>query len=138
MRSVKDVMTAVPITLRADETLADAARAMRNNAVGAVMVVSDDELVGLVTDRDIVVRAVAEARDARACRLRDFCTTVPVIAGPDDDVTDVVTTMRNHGVRRVPVVEGGRPTGLVSVGDIAAVSDQMPVLPDISTARPNT
>jgi CBS domain-containing protein len=131
-------MTAVPITLRADETLADAARAMRDSAVGAVMVVRDGELLGLVTDRDIVIRAVAEERTAAACLLRDFCTTVPVIAGPDDDVTDVITTMRNRGVRRVPVVEGGRPTGLVSVGDIAAASDSMPVLADISTARPNS
>lgn len=136
MQSVRDVMTAVPITLRADETLADAARAMRENAVGAVMVVRDGELVGLVTDRDIVVRAVAEARPASS-PLGDYCTSAPVIARPDDDVTEVVTTMRDRGVRRVPVVEGGRPTGLVSVGDIAAASDQMPVLADISTASPN-
>lgn len=139
MQTVMDVMTAVPITLRADESLADAARAMRQNAIGAVMVVEhDDELYGLVTDRDIVVRAVAEERAAAACRLRDFCTPGPVTVSPEDDLTEVVTAMRDQRVRRIPVVEDGRPTGLVSVGDIAAAGDETTVLADVSAAQPDS
>lgn len=137
MQTVKDVMTAVPITLHADETLADAARAMRQNAIGAVMVVRGDELYGLVTDRDIVVRAVAQERDAEACRLGDFCTPGPATVRPDDDLAEVVTAMRDQCVRRVPVVEGGRPAGLVSVGDIAAAGDETTVMADISASVPN-
>ena len=99
MLTARDVMTAVPITLGEHKTVGDAARAMRENGVGAVLVVHGDTLHGLVTDRDIALRACADGSDPAAWRVGDICSRAPVTARPDDDIATVIELMRTHAVR---------------------------------------
>jgi CBS domain-containing protein len=143
MPTARDVMTAVPITLGEEDTAADAARVMREYAVGAVLVVRGDTLrgrtlIGVITDRDIALRAFGDGRDPAASRLGDICSRAPVSARPGDDIATVIELMRTHAVRRIPVVEDGRPVGLVSTGDIAATGQDTRLLRDLITARPDT
>lgn len=138
MRTVKNVMTAVPVTLPEGEKLAAAARAMRDNAVGAVMVVRDGQLRGMVTDRDLVVRGLADGRDPSQLSVGDVCSHDPVSVRPDDGLDVAVWLMRNHAIRRLPVVEDGQPVGLVSIGDLAVgPEDENLVLVDICAAPPD-
>ncbi|MFC4535699.1 CBS domain-containing protein [Sphaerisporangium dianthi] len=130
-------MTHRPICLPADASVSKAARLMRDQAIGDVLVTRDGRLCGLVTDRDIVVRAVAEARDADSTPLGSLCTSDLVTARPDQDVEDVVRLMRERAIRRVPVVEDGRPVGIVSLGDMALEHQLSSPLSEISGAPPN-
>lgn len=136
-QKVRDVMTHRPICLPADASVAKAARLMRDQAIGDVLVTKDDHLYGVVTDRDIVVRAVAEARDADSTPLATLCTSEVVTVGPDQDADEVVRLMREKAVRRVPVVEDGRPVGIVSLGDMALEREPSSPLSEISGAPPN-
>jgi CBS domain-containing protein len=133
---VRDVMTAEPIVLQQDQTIADAAQAMRDTAVGAVLVVDGDRLCGLITDRDIVVRAVAESA------LPD--SPVGPLVSPDliaveagDEADDAARVMQAHAVRRLPVMDDGRIVGIVSIGDLAVSRGEDSALADISAAEPN-
>ena len=137
MRSVSSVMTAVPVTLREGEKLAAAARAMRDNAVGAIMVVRDGQLRGLLTDRDIVVRGLTNGRDPADLTLGEVCSPDPVTVRPDDDLDMVIRLMRERAVRRIPVVEDGEPVGLVSLGDLAIERDERVALAAICAAPPS-
>jgi CBS domain-containing protein len=134
-QKVRDAMTGIPITLAPDRTLTDAARAMRDYAIGCVLVVVHEQLRGLVTDRDIVVRAIADSRDPAKVTLSDICSLDVVVVGPDDDLDDAIKLMRTQAVRRLPVVEDGRAVGLVSSGDIAVArpGDSMGTLAAIAT-----
>lgn len=139
MQTVSSVMTAIPVTLPEGEKLIAAARAMRDNAVGAVMVVRDGRLRGMVTDRDIVIRGFADGRDPDELTVGDVCSGDPVTVRPDDEIGVAVGLMRDHAVRRVPVVENGHPVGLVSIGDLAIERDnEVPALADICAAPPNS
>jgi CBS domain-containing protein len=116
---VRHVMTEAPRSLEEDMTAADAAGIMRNYDVGVVPVVRDDELVGLVTDRDLVLRVVAERNDPTAVRLGDIATESPITVSPDVKLSDARELMANHRVRRLPVVKGGALVGILSLGDLA-------------------
>jgi CBS domain-containing protein len=131
---VREIMSTMPVTLRSDQDLTQAAHVMRDNDIGDVLVCDDGKLVGIVTDRDIVVRALAEDRDPRLCRVGDICSRDPVTVSPDDDADDAVAMMKDHAVRRVPVCENGRPVGVISLGDVA---NPRTVLGQISSAPPN-
>jgi CBS domain-containing protein len=135
-QKVRDAMTGIPITLAPDRTLTDAARAMRDFAIGCVLVAVREQLCGLVTDRDIVVRAIAESCDPSKVTLSDICSLDMAVVGPDDDLDDAIKLMRAQGVRRLPVVEYGRAVGLVSIGDIAVArpGDSMGTLAAIAAA----
>jgi CBS domain-containing protein len=98
----------------------------------------DGQVRGIVTDRDIVVRAVADGRDPASTTLGEVGSTDVVALSPDDTVERAVEIMRQKAIRRVPVVEGGRAVGIVSIGDLAAERDPDSALADISSARPNT
>ena len=135
--TIRSVMTSKPVALQAGTTLVDAARAMRDHDVGDVIVLEDDRLRGIVTDRDIVVRAVAEGRDPSQSVLGEVSSGEVVALTPDDPVDRAVDLMREHAVRRLPVVEQGRPVGIVSLGDLAAGRDPNSALGQISNARPN-
>lgn len=138
MNTVSSVMTAVPVALPEGEKLAAAARAMRDNAVGAVMVVRNGQLRGMVTDRDIVIRGLADGRDPAQLSLGDVCSHDPVSVRADDGVDVAVRLMRDHAIRRLPVVEDGQPVGLVSIGDLAVgPEDENLVLVDICAAPPD-
>jgi CBS domain-containing protein len=91
-----------------------------------------------VTDRDIVVRAVADTRDSAATAVGEICSPDLVTVAPHDDADTAVQRMRERPVRRVPVVEDGRPAGVLSVGDLAMERDQRSALADISAQPPNT
>ncbi|MET7934391.1 CBS domain-containing protein [Streptomyces sp. NPDC005322] len=119
-RYVKDVMTQAVISVRPDASLVEAAQLMRAQDIGDVIVALDGELLGVLTARDITLRAVAEGVDPLAVSCHAVCTPDPVTVGPDEDVADAVALMRRHGVRRLPVVEAGRPLGVVSLGDVTA------------------
>lgn len=138
MQTVSSVMTAFPITLPEDAKLTTAARAMRDNSVGAVMVVNDGRLCGLITDRDIVVRAIAARNDDfAAVPISDACTRDPSTVHPDDDVDTAVELMRDRAVRRAPVVKDGKPVGMVSLGDLAVKRGDMPIVADICAVPPD-
>ncbi|URN17599.1 MULTISPECIES: CBS domain-containing protein [Streptomyces] len=135
---VREVMTAGAAAVRPDASLVEAARLMRAQDVGDVLVADGDRLVGVVTDRDITVRAVAEGADPLTVSAGAVCTPDPVCVGPDDEVATAVRLMRRHAVRRLPVVEDGRPLGVVSLGDLAVSQAPGSALADISRAEPDT
>ncbi|MDU0287931.1 CBS domain-containing protein [Saccharothrix longispora] len=135
---VRDLMTANPVTLAPDTPVRQAAQAMRDQGIGDVLVVDGDQVRGIVTDRDIVVRGLADREDLSGCSLADVCSDDLVTATPDEDVDTAVTRMREKAVRRIPVVEGGRAVGVFSLGDAAIEQDSLSGLADISAARSNT
>lgn len=137
-QSIREVMTADPVTLPATTTLTDAARRMRDDAIGDVLVGDGKELRGVVTDRDIVVRAVAEGRDTTSTTLGEVCSADVVTVAPSDAVEDAVRLMSERAVRRLPVVENGQAVGILAMGDLAIERDPHTALADISAAAPNT
>jgi CBS domain-containing protein len=133
---VRDVMTAEPIVLQQDQSIANAAQAMRDNAVGAVLVVDGDTLCGLVTDRDLVVRAVAESAPPDS-PVGQVVSPDLIAVGADDEADDAARVMQEHAVRRLPVMDDGRIVGIVSIGDLAVSRGEDSALADISAAEPN-
>lgn len=125
MPSVQDVMTRQVRTLTAQHTLSDAARLMDELNVGVVPVCEGERLVGMLTDRDIVVRGLARDLDAATCRLGDIMSGHVRTARPDDDMDDVLAEMSKAQIRRMPVVDANeRLLGIVTLGDIAAKTPQ--------------
>lgn len=123
MATVADVMTGDVRSMTPQQTLAEAARLMDELNVGVVPVCDGDRLVGMVTDRDIVVRGLARDLDPRQCRLADVMSGHVRTARPDDDVDEVLGEMANSQIRRMPVVDANdRLVGILSIGDIAAKS----------------
>jgi CBS domain-containing protein len=138
-QTVRDVMTTNPRTLKASDTIATAARVMRDDDIGGVIVTQGDTIRGIVTDRDIVVRAVADGANASKSQLGDIVTEGVETVTPDTNLDDVITIMRMKAVRRLPVVDdGGGAIGIVSIGDLAMERDSDSALADISAAEPNT
>jgi CBS domain-containing protein len=133
---VRDVMTAEPIVLQQDQSIADAAQAMRDTSVGAVLVVDGDKLCGLVTDRDIVVRAVAESALPDS-PVGQVVSPDLVAVDADDETIDAARVMQDHAVRRLPVLDDGRIVGIVSIGDLAVSRGEDSALAQISAADPN-
>jgi CBS domain-containing protein len=123
-RQVREVMTPEPVTLPLDAPLTEAARLMRDQEIGGVLVTQDGMLCGLLTDRDIVVRAVAEGRDLTGTRLAEICSAGIVTVSPDDDIGTALRLMLDRAVRRLPVVQDGRPVGIVSIGDLTSDRDE--------------
>ncbi len=132
------MMTPTPRTVPAGGSLIDAARVMRDADVGAVIVLkSGEETAGILTDRDIVVRALAEQRDPTSTRVEEICSEDLTTLSPTDSVEDAIRLMREKAVRRLPVVENGHPVGIVSIGDLAIERDPDSALADISAAPSN-
>jgi CBS domain-containing protein len=136
-QTVEHVMTTNPRTVNVDDTVRDAAVVMRDSDIGDVIVVEDGQVTGIVTDRDIVVRAVAEGRDADSTPVSEVCTTGIQAIEPDASVDDALRMMREHDIRRLPVVKNGRPVGIVSLGDLAVEREPDSTLADISAAAPD-
>jgi len=134
---IRNVMSKNVLKLPGTATIADAARTMRDSNVGAVIIEDQGKPCGLVTDRDIVVRAIAQDRDPKNTKLSDACSKTLVSLAPDDDTDRAVEVMRERSVRRVPVVENGKVVGIVSLGDLAIERDRKSVLGTISAAPPN-
>jgi CBS domain-containing protein len=120
MTTAREIMTDAAECARSEESLADAARKMRDLDVGALPVCGDhDRLQGVVTDRDIVVRCVADGADPSSTPVSELAGGKPVTIGADDPVDEVLRTMIEHGVRRLPVIDGERLVGMVSQADVA-------------------
>jgi CBS domain-containing protein len=119
-------------------SVADVARVMRDRHIGDVLVSSSGKLRGIATDRDIVVRCVAEGGDLERIEIGELLSTDPVMVDPQDPVEDAVKRMVEHSIRRLPVVEDGRLVGVVTLGDLARDRDEDSALANISAARPNT
>ena len=115
---VRDIMSAAPVCMAATESVCAAARAMKERGVGTVLVVAGGRLDGLVTDRDIAVRVLAENRDPVTTRLGDICSGDPAVLSPDDDIEHACRVVRERAVRRLPVIAGGIPVGMVSTADL--------------------
>jgi len=137
MTTVAEFMTARPLTLDASSTVCDAARQMRDADIGDVIVTEGGEVRGIITDRDITVRAIAAEMDPKTTTLDQVLTEDPVMVSPQDDAVAAAELMRTYSVRRLPVVEDGRLVGIVSIGDLAVEWEPDSVLADISTDEPN-
>ena len=134
-QTVKDVMTSDPIVLPPDTPVAEAAKRMRANDVGNVLVVEGEKLRGIVTDRDIVVRVLADQHGS-AAPVREACTLDPVVVGKGDSLEAAVRLMQENKLRRLPVVSDGRVVGVVSLGDVVQARDPESALGQISAADP--
>jgi CBS domain-containing protein len=135
---VKSVMHTDPVTVPVEATAAEAARLMKNYDIGDVIVVQDGECCGIVTDRDLVIRVVAEGRDPTTTQVGEICSAELITISPDDDVETATAWMRERALRRLPITQDGRVVGIVSLGDLALERDPASVLADISAAPPNT
>ena len=137
-QKVRDVMTSDPIMLSADATVREAAQAMRERNIGSVLVTEgNSKLCGIVTDRDIVVRGVADGKDPTVTKLRDVCSEALAHLTPEDEVDNAIKLMAKKGIRRIPVIEGDRAVGVVSLGDLAIARDSDSALASISAKSPN-
>lgn len=116
---VRELMTTDVTTAELNTTLEEIATIMRHEDVGAVPIIDDEELVGIVTDRDIVVRCVAEGGDPGESTAEDILSEALVTVAPDSDVQEAEEMMSRHQIRRLPVVLEGRLQGMISLGDIA-------------------
>ena len=113
-------MTTDVMTCRDTDKVADCAGMMKELNVGAIPIVDEnDNLVGIITDRDIAVRAVAKGADISQAQVGDFMTPSPITVEPDADVEDAADLMADNQIRRLPVVKNGRLLGIVSLGDLA-------------------
>jgi len=136
-QTVRDVMTHTVASCSPEMTLMDAAKLMNDLNIGDVVVMDDGKVRGIITDRDIVVRAVAKGIDPRTERIKDHMTTGIVAGRTDWDLDKAADTLAKHQIRRLPIVENDRLVGIVSLGDVARYErDKKAVassLKDIST-----
>ena len=137
-KTVGELMTRDPVMVEPNATLKDAACMMRDRDIGAVLVADKGQLVGLLTDRDIVVRGIADKGDPSSTRVMDIVSKEVETVKPNDSVDQAVKKMRSMAVRRMPVVDDrGKPVGIVAIGDLAVDLDSRSALADISAADPN-
>jgi signal-transduction protein with cAMP-binding, CBS, and nucleotidyltransferase domain len=137
-QSIQEVMSTDPVVLQQGASIQEAAQAMREQEIGDVIVLDDSQQIcGIVTDRDIVLRAVAQGRDAQSLTIGEICSRDLQTLSPNDEVAEAVKLMSDQAIRRLPVVENGRPVGIVSLGDLAVTRDPDSALADISAAPAN-
>ncbi len=119
MGSIRELMTTNPTTCETSSTITDVAKVMKDEDVGPVPVTEGGRLVGIVTDRDIVVRVVAEGRDPSSTTIREIVSSDLATVQPDTSLEEALNLMAQRQVRRLPVVEGDRLVGVVAQADIA-------------------
>ncbi|WP_250037174.1 CBS domain-containing protein [Paractinoplanes maris] len=128
MTTAREIMTPDATCVGEKESLADAARKMADLGVGSLPICGEDNrLKGMLTDRDIVVKALAQGRDPASCTVSEFAQGKPVTIGADDDTTEILRTMSEHKVRRLPVIDGHQLVGIVAVADVARALPDRPV-----------
>jgi CBS domain-containing protein len=116
---VRDAMTEDPRSIGASASVVEAARLMRQEHIGSLPITDDEQLVGMITDRDITTRVVAEAADLEMTSVGDVYSRDPISVEPDKDLEEALQLMARHQVRRLPVVEHGRLVGIVAQADVA-------------------
>ncbi len=139
-QKIRELMTGEPIALDAGATVSEAALRMKDHDVGDVLVTRDGKLCGIVTDRDLVVRCLAQQdADLRGSTIGEFCTEHPVTLTQDADVSEAIRVMQERAVRRIPIVaKDGQTIGILSLGDLAIDRDRQSTLGAISAAPPNS
>jgi CBS domain-containing protein len=137
MKTVQDVMTPRVIALPADASLTEACERMRDEDVGDVVVTEVDRFVGILTDRDVVVRAIAERQAPETTSIGEIASFDVTTVSPDDSIETAVQKMRDGAIRRLPVVDGDNAVGFVSMGDLAMEEDPDSALADVSEAPAN-
>ncbi|MGH2543677.1 MAG: CBS domain-containing protein [Ardenticatenaceae bacterium] len=126
MPTLSEIMTSEVVYLLPDESVTKAAREMKQLNVGVIPVCDQEQRVlGVVTDRDIVLRVVAEGRNPDETRIRDIATMDPIAGQPSWDVAEAIDLMSRNQIRRLPIVEDGKLIGIVSLGDISVRANQM-------------
>ena len=135
---VRDVMTADIVTCPSNTPIADVARTMRDRDIGNVLVTEGNRLCGIVTDRDLVVRCLADGADATRTTVAHAVSGELVKVFPGMSLQDAAHTMAEHHVRRLPVIDDGRVVGIVSLGDLAMKGDPRSALAGVSAAPPNS
>jgi CBS domain-containing protein len=125
-KSVKEVMSSDCQCIGENDTLADAAKRMAELDVGAMPICGeDDRLKGMITDRDIVVKAIAQGKDPGSTQASELAQGKPIVVGADDSVENALSVMKEHKVRRLPVIDDNKQlTGIVSQGDLARNIDE--------------
>ena len=128
MTTARDIMTPDVTCIGEKESLAGAASKMKDLNVGSLPICGDDNrLKGMLTDRDIVVRAIADGRNPADVTAGELGQGKPVTIGADDDIAEVLSTMARHKVRRLPVIDGHQLVGIVAVADVARALPDRPV-----------
>jgi CBS domain-containing protein len=135
---VRDVMTPDVVSVQFDDTLVDAARAMRKYDIGDVIVLNGDQLYGIVTDRDIVVRGIAEDFQPDITEVKTVANTHITFVSPDDLIEDALRVMKDQAIRRLPVVQDGYVVGIVTLRDLVIEEEPESMVADVSMAAPNT
>jgi CBS domain-containing protein len=125
MTQIRDLMTENPSSCERSTSVLDAAKVMAREDVGPVPVVEGGRLVGLVTDRDLVVRVLAEGRDPQSTTVGEIASIDMVTVSPDDGLDDALKLLARHQVRRLPVVEDDRLVGIVAQADIARHAEEV-------------
>ncbi|MGZ4348626.1 MAG: CBS domain-containing protein [Gaiellaceae bacterium] len=123
-KSVRDAMTEDPRSIGASASVVEAARLMREEHIGSLPITDDEQLVGMITDRDITTRVVAEAADPKMTSVGDVYSQDLISVEPDKDLAEALQLMARHQVRRLPVVENGRLVGIVAQADIARTENE--------------
>jgi CBS domain-containing protein len=134
---LRDVMTPHPTVCAPGTSVVEAAALMRDQAIGDVLVEQATGPLGIVTDRDITTRVVANGRDAKRVTVGEVCTRALTTVAVDTPVEEVIALMSSQAVRRIPVMDGERPVGIVSLGDLAVDRDGSSALGRISAAQPS-
>jgi CBS domain-containing protein len=135
---IADIMTKQVHSVAEQTSLRQVAKLMRDKKIGDVLVTDKTgKLRGIVTDRDVVVRAVADSKDPDSTMVGDICTDQITTLREDATVDEAVNLMRQNAIRRIPVVRDDKPVGIVSIGDLAKQKDPNSALADISMAPPN-
>ena len=124
MARIRDVMTSNPAAAEPSTTVLDAAKVMAAEDVGPVPIVEGERLVGVVTDRDLVVRVLAEGRDPSSTTIGEIASSDLVTVQPDSDLSEAVQLMSRHQIRRLMVVENGRLVGIVAQADVARAAEE--------------
>jgi CBS domain-containing protein len=139
--TARDIMSGGVDCIGENETIAEAARKMAQLGVGALPICGDDDrLKGMITDRDILVNCIADGGDPTSTKVADLAEGKPVTIGADDSIEETLKTMTEHGVRRLPVIDGHRLIGIVTQADVAKNLPQDSagdLVKAISTAKPN-
>jgi CBS domain-containing protein len=123
MGRIQELMTVKPRTVKPGDSIVDAAKLMRGEDAGIAPIVDGERLVGVVTDRDIAIRVVAEGKDPSTTKVEEIASGNLVTVEPDQDLDDALRLMAQHQVRRLPVVESGKLVGIVAQADVARHAD---------------
>jgi len=136
-QSIREVMTSEPVQVPEEMSIIQVAEIMRDRDIGDVIVTNGSNVVGIVTDRDIVVRGLASGNGFEMLAVGDVASREIETVSPDDAVARAVELMSNRAIRRLPVVDNGELVGVVSIGDLAMERDPECALAEVSDAPPN-